>query len=73
VIAKIKGHAQMSALLKKLRGGPQSMLPMTPGKGTGIKSLKGATPKRQRGFVVPRQNPALSPNTGGFVRPTRKI
>ena len=72
-LQKIKGHAQMSAMLKKLRGGPQSMLPLAPGKGTGVKSLKGNTPKRKRGFVTAMQNPALTPKTGGFVKTKRKI
>ena len=60
MLAKIKGQAMMSAMMKKLRGGSQSLLPMSPGKGTGVKSAKGVTPKRTRGFSAPKQNPALS-------------
>ena len=60
MIAKIKGQAALSALMKKLRGGPQSMLPRSPAKGTGVKSAKGATPKRIRQFSAPMQNPKLS-------------
>lgn len=57
MLAKIKGHAALSALMKKLRGGPQSMLPLSPGKNTGVKSFKGVTPKRVRQYSAPMQDP----------------
>ena len=63
----------MTAMMKKLRGGPQSLLPMSPLKGSGIPSFKGLTPKMPKAFVVPKQNPANSPRTGGLVRPRRLI
>ncbi len=50
----------MSRMMKKLRGGPQSMLPLSPGAGTGVKSLKGVTPQRKRQYVTPKQNPFLN-------------
>ena len=59
----------MTALMKKLSGGPMSMLPMSPLKGSGMKSLKGNTPLRPRNFVVPKQNPARNP---GFLSKKRK-
>lgn len=68
-LVKIKGSAAMSALMKKLRGGSQSILPFSPGKGTGTKSFKGKTPKRIKQFSAPRQNPALS---GGLNAIRRK-
>ena len=64
---RIIGQAKLTAMMKKLRGGPQSLLPMSPLKGSGRPSLKGLTPKRTKGYVVPRQNPSLSPRTGGLV------
>ena len=67
------GQAKMTAMMKRLRGGPQSLLPMSPGKGSGIPSFKGQTPKIAKGYVVPKQNPARSPRTGGLVRPKRLI
>lgn len=71
--AKIIGRAKTSALMKKMRGGPGSLLPMSPGKGQGIPSLKGQTLKAPRTYAVRKQNPAFNPNTGGLVRPGRKI
>ena len=71
MITKIKGRAVMSALMKKLRGGPSSILPLSPGKGTGIKSMAGLTPKRRRTYSAPKQNPARTPRTGGLTRPSR--
>jgi hypothetical protein len=71
MISKIIGRAQTTALMKKMRGGPQSMLPMSPGKGSGVKSLKGLTPKKMRKFVAKKQNPAFTPNTGGLARLSR--
>lgn len=68
----IKGDMALTALMKKLRGGPQSMLPMSPGKGQGVKSLKGVTPQRTRQYSAPRQNPKF---TGGLnaLGKTKKI
>lgn len=60
MIAKIKGQIAMTALMKKLRGGSQSLLPLSPAKGTGVKSAKGKTPGRIRQYAAPKQNPALS-------------
>ena len=68
MITKIIGRAKTAAMMKKLRGGPQSMLPMSPGKGFGVKSLKGLTPKKTRGFVAKKQNPAFTPRTGGLTK-----
>jgi hypothetical protein len=60
MLARIKGAAAMSGLMKKLRGGSQSLLPMSPGKGTGVKSAKGVTPKKIRQYSAPKQSPLLS-------------
>lgn len=68
MLTKIKGHIQMTALMKKLRGGSQSLLPMSPGKGTGTKSAKGNTPKRIKQFSAPKQNPALSGGLNALKR-----
>ena len=68
MLAKIIGRAQTTALMKKMRGGPQSVLPLSPGKGSGIKSMKGLTPKKMRGFVASKQNPAFTPRTGGLTK-----
>lgn len=59
--------AKLSAMMKKLRGGPQSLLPMSPMKGSGVPSFKGLTLKKPKDYVVQRQNPARSPRTGGLV------
>ena len=67
MLKRIIGSAKMTAMMKRLRGGPQSLLPMSPGKGSGIPSMKGLTPKMPKGYVVPKQNPANSPRTGGLV------
>ena len=68
-LTKIKGQAMMTAMMKKLRGGSQSLLPLPPRKGTGTKSAKGNTPKRTRQFSAPKQNPLLS---GGLNAMKRK-
>lgn len=71
MLNKIIGQAKMTAMIKRLRGGPQSMLPMSPAKGSGVPSLKGLTPKSPKGYVTPKQNPAMSLKTGGIVRVNR--
>jgi len=72
IMHRVIGNAIRSGLAKKLRGGPQSLLPLSPSKGSGIPSLKGLTPKAPRGYVAPMQNPARSPRTGGLVKPGRR-
>ena len=57
MMTKILGSAAMSAMMKKLRGGPQSMLTMSPGKGSGVPNASGLTPKKARGYVTPMQKP----------------
>ena len=57
MIEKILGAMQMSQMMKKLRGGPQSMMPRSPGKGTGVPNRSGLTPARARGYVTPSQKP----------------
>ena len=57
---KIKGSMAMDGLMKKLRGGSQSLLPMRPVKGSGSKVGKGKTTKRIRQYSAPKQNPLLS-------------
>ena len=69
--AKIIGRAHTSALMKKLRGGPGSLLPLSPGKGQGIPSLAGLTPKSTRKFSARKQNPAFTPRTGGLTKLSR--
>jgi len=70
MIQKIIGRAKTAALIKKMRGGPQSLLPLSPGKGTGVKSMKGLTPKRKRTYAVSKQNPTFS--LGGGLGKIRK-
>lgn len=60
MINKIIGAAAMTGMMKRLRGGPQSMLPMSPAKGAGVPSMKGVTPQKKRQYVTPRQNPFLN-------------
>jgi hypothetical protein len=57
MITKILGHVQMTQMMKKLRGGPQSMVPMAPAKGSGVPNASGLTPKKARGYVTPMQKP----------------
>ena len=70
-LTQIKGRAKMTALMKKMRGGPGSLLPLSPGKGSGIPSLKGLTTKTARRYSAPKQNPAFTPKTGGLTRMSR--
>lgn len=72
MLQKIIGRAKTSALMKKLRGGPQALLPMSPVKGSGVKSMKGLTPKTMRKYAAKKQNPANSPKTGGLTRLSRR-
>ncbi len=60
MLTKIKGSIAITAMMKKLRGGSQSLLPGSPIKGTGVKSAKGKTPGRIRQYSAPKQNPLLS-------------
>jgi len=71
VLKTIIGVAKLNAMMKKLRGGPQSMMPISPGKGLGVKGAKGLTLKMPKNYVTRRQNPSLSPRTGGLVSPWR--
>lgn len=57
MIDKIVGHLAMTAMMRKLRGGPGSMLPMSPVKGSGVPSGKGVTPTSPKKYVVPAQKP----------------
>ena len=57
MLDKILGSIQMTQMMKKLRGGPQSMLPMAPVKGMGTPNASGLTPKKPRGYVTPMQRP----------------
>lgn len=69
MLARIKGDIAMTALMKKLRGGSQSLLPASPVKGTGVKSFKGKTPKKMKQYAAPKQNPLLS----GGLNAMRKL
>jgi hypothetical protein len=57
MLTKIVGHSAMSDMMKKLSGGPQSLLPMSPSKGVGVPSGRGAAPAKTRQYVVPMQKP----------------
>lgn len=57
MITKIVGHTQMTGMMKKLRGGPQSMLPTSPMKGSGTPNRTGVTPQAPRNYVTPKQAP----------------
>jgi hypothetical protein len=71
IMQKIIGQAMTSKMMKKLQAGPQSLLPMSPAKGSGVKKVKMAAPKKLKSFIVRKQNPAFTPNTGGLTRPKR--
>jgi len=61
----IVGMAKQTAMQKKLRGGPGSMLPGAPGRGSGVPSRKGQTPTAMRTYSG-NQNPAHNVRgTGG--------
>lgn len=57
MLQKILGQVQMTQMMKKLRGGPQSMMPAAPAKGMGVPNRSGLTPARARGYVTPSQKP----------------
>lgn len=71
MISKIVGQAMMSKMMRQLRGGPQTMLPMSPAKGYGVPSFKGLTAKAMKRYAVPKQNPMSSPKTGGLLNPRK--
>jgi hypothetical protein len=71
MLQKIIGQAMTSKMMKKVQAGPQSLLPMAPSKGSGTKKQKMVAPKKLKQFVVSKQNPAFTPNTGGLTRPKR--
>lgn len=71
MLSKIIGSAMLSKARKRLSGGPQALKPLRPTKGSGIKNATGLTPFRPRQYVVPRQNPLLSPKGGVFGRKKR--
>jgi len=70
---KILGAAMMDATMRRLLGGPQSMMKMSPLKGAGVKSGLGAPLAKKKSFVTTKQNPLFSPNTGGLGRVKRAI
>ena len=58
---KIVGGKGLSDPQKKLRGGPQSLLPTSPVRGMNFTSpAKGLTPFKPRNYVVARQSPLFS-------------
>lgn len=58
---KIVGSKQTSNATRKLRGGPQSLLPTSPVRGMTFSSpAKGLTPFKPRNYVVARQSPLFS-------------
>lgn len=71
MLAKIIGTAKLSKARKRLSGGPQALKPLRPTKGSGIKNATGLAAHRPRQYVVPRQNPLLSPKGGIFSRKKR--
>ena len=71
MIKSIIGRAKTTKLMKKLAGGPQAILPLSPLKGSGVKGGGRQGLSQQKGYVVSKQNPAFTPNTGGLVRPRR--
>lgn len=62
MITKVIGHTAMSQMMRKLRGGPQSMLPAAPGKGSGVPNGTGLTPGRRRSYAAAKQNPSGDAN-----------
>lgn len=72
MLQKVLGKALMSKARKRLSGGAGALKPIRPTKGSGIASGAGQPASRTRRYVTPRQNPALSPRTGGLaMRGTR--
>ena len=58
---KIKGQRVQTPMAKALRGGPQSLLPMSPVRGSmGKNMMVGLTPLRMRSYTG-KQNPLMSP------------
>lgn len=67
---KVVGSKQTSTTDRKLRGGAQSLLPISPVRGMVLPS-KNLTPYKPRNYVVSRQNPlfgGLKTFGRGFVR-----
>ena len=69
MLTKIITRAKMSKVRKRLTGGPQALKPMRPTKGSGVKNGTGQALKRRKQYLVPRQNPLMSPK--GNVRRSR--
>lgn len=58
---RVKGQAQQTQMQKALRGGPQSLLPLSPVRGSmGTNMMAGLTPMRMRSYIG-KQNPLMSP------------
>ena len=68
---KIIGAAMMDKTMRKMLGGPQALMKMSPLKGTGVKTGGMAPLTRKKGYVASKQNPAFTPNTGGLVKPKK--
>lgn len=64
---KIITAASTKAMMKRLMAGPQSLLPFAPVKGVSVKGGHSVAPKKKKNYVVRKQNPALTPKTGGLV------
>lgn len=71
MLKRIIGQAMLSKARKRLSGGPQALKPLRPMKGSGVKNATGRAAKRPRSYVVPKQNPLLSPKGGLFSRKKR--
>lgn len=74
MISKIVGHTAMSQMMRRLRGGPQSMLPSSPVKGSGVPNATGLTPARNRSYAAPKQAPGgVKANTPLLGYSARKV
>lgn len=67
MLSKVLGTLKTKPATRKLRGGPQSLKPMSPMKGSGVKNGTGLASRVAKNYVTPKQNPATSPNTGGIA------
>ncbi|MBM4131480.1 hypothetical protein FJ250_10735 [bacterium] len=73
MIEKILGSIQMTKMMRKLRGGPQSMMPAAPVKGLGTPNASGLTPPKRREYVTPMQKPNWTVPKMAPTAPKKKV
>lgn len=70
MLTKIIGQAKMTKMMKALQAGPKALFKSAPVKGSGSPIGRSVAPTRPRGYIG-KQNPALTPGTGGLIKPKR--